>query len=114
MFFPLGYAEALATTGADDALVTALDRGVAAPEAGRWAVVGVTPMIGQNDEADEVFGLSDAQQLVTFADQNHLGELAFWAVTRDQACANGGGLSTCTEITQSPYQFSSLFAAFTG
>lgn len=79
-----------------------------------WAMVGVTPMIGQNDQADEVFGLSDAQQLVTFADQNHLGELAFWAVTRDQPCANGGGLSTCTEISQSPYQFSTLFAAFTG
>jgi hypothetical protein len=79
-----------------------------------WAMVGVTPMIGQNDQADEVFGLSDAQQLVTFADQNHLAELAFWAVTRDQACANGGGLSTCTEITQTPYQFSKLFAAFTG
>ena len=79
-----------------------------------WAMVGVTPMIGQNDQADEVFGLSDAQQLVTFADQNHLAELAFWAVTRDQACANGGGLSTCTEISQSPYQFSKLFAAFTG
>jgi len=79
-----------------------------------WAMVGVTPMIGQNDQADEVFGLSDAQQLITFADQNHLGELAFWAVTRDQACTNSGGLSTCTEITQSPYQFSNLFAAFTG
>ena len=79
-----------------------------------WAMVGVTPMIGQNDEADEVFGLSDAQQLITFADQNHLAELAFWAVTRDQACANGGGLSTCTEISQSPYQFSKLFAGFTG
>jgi len=79
-----------------------------------WAMVGVTPMIGQNDQADEVFGLSDAQQLVAFADQNHLGELAFWAVTRDQACTNGGGLSTCTEIAQSPYQFSTLFAAFTG
>ncbi len=79
-----------------------------------WAMVGVTPMIGQNDQADEVFGLSDAQQLITFADQNHLGELAFWAVTRDQPCANGGGLSTCTEIAQSPYQFSTLFAAFTG
>jgi hypothetical protein len=79
-----------------------------------WAMVGVTPMIGQNDEADEVFGLSDAQQLITFADQNHLAELAFWAVTRDQPCTNGGGLSTCTEISQSPYQFSKLFAAFTG
>ncbi|HWG26332.1 cellulose binding domain-containing protein [Actinospica sp.] len=79
-----------------------------------WAMVGVTPMIGQNDESDEVFGLSDAQQLITFADQNHLAELAFWAVTRDQACANGGGLSTCTEISQSPYQFSTMFAGFTG
>ena len=79
-----------------------------------WAMVGVTPMIGQNDEADEVFGLADAQQLIAFADQNHLGELAFWAVTRDQSCTNGGGLSTCTEITQTPYQFSKLFAAFTG
>jgi hypothetical protein len=79
-----------------------------------WAMVGVTPMIGQNDQSDEVFGLSDAQQLITFADQNHLAELAFWAVTRDQPCANGGGLSTCTEISQSPYQFSTLFAAFTG
>ena len=79
-----------------------------------WAMVGVTPMIGQNDQADEVFGLSDAQQLITFADQNHLGELAFWAVTRDQPCASGGGLPTCTEITQNPYQFSTMFAAFTG
>ncbi|HEX4788809.1 MAG TPA: cellulose binding domain-containing protein [Actinospica sp.] len=79
-----------------------------------WAMVGVTPMIGQNDQADEVFGLSDAQQLVSFADQNHLGELAFWAVTRDQPCTNGGGLSTCTEIAQNAYQFSSLFAGFTG
>jgi Cellulose binding domain/Glycosyl hydrolases family 18 len=79
-----------------------------------WAMVGITPMIGQNDESDEVFGLSDAQQLITFAEQNHLGELAFWAVTRDQPCTGSGGLSTCTEITQSPYQFSSMFAAYTG
>jgi Cellulose binding domain/Glycosyl hydrolases family 18 len=79
-----------------------------------WAMVGVTPMIGQNDESDEVFGLSDAQQLITFADQNHLAELAFWAVTRDQPCTSSGGLSTCTEISQTPYQFSKLFAGFTG
>ena len=79
-----------------------------------WAMVGVTPMIGQNDESDEVFGISDAQQLITFAGQNHLGELAFWAVTRDQPCASGGGLSTCTMISQSPYQFSTMFAAFKG
>ncbi len=78
-----------------------------------WAMIGVTPMLGQNDNTSEVFGLTDAQQLVTFAQQNHLGELAFWEMTRDaNACT--GGLSKCTNVTQTPYQFSKLFAAFTG
>lgn len=79
-----------------------------------WAMVGVTPMIGQNDQSDEVFAVSDAQQLISFAGQNHLSELAFWAVTRDQLCTNGGGLSTCTEISSTPYQFSKLFAGYAG
>ena len=78
-----------------------------------WAMVGVTPMLGQNDESDEVFGLSDAAQLISFAEQNHLGELAFWEVTRDaDACT--GGLSQCTDIAQTPYEFSKMFAAYTG
>lgn len=79
-----------------------------------WAMVGVTPMIGQNDESDEVFQVSDAQQLISFAGQNHLSELAFWAVTRDQPCTNGNSLSTCTEISSTPYQFSKLFAGYAG
>ena len=79
-----------------------------------WAMVGVTPMIGQNDAADEVFQISDAQQLITFAQQNHLSELGFWAVTRDQPCGSAGSLSTCTKIATTPYQFSKLFAAYTG
>ncbi|MFC1420730.1 cellulose binding domain-containing protein [Streptacidiphilus cavernicola] len=78
-----------------------------------WRMVGVTPMLGVNDNTSEVFGLSDAQQLITFAQQNHLGELAFWEVTRD-AHACQGGLSSCTNITQTPYQFSKMFAGFTG
>ncbi|WP_035795500.1 cellulose binding domain-containing protein [Kitasatospora mediocidica] len=78
-----------------------------------WAMVGVTPMLGQNDNADEVFGLADAQQLLTFAQQNHLGELAFWELTRDaNACT--GALFKCTNITQTPYEFSKMWAGFTG
>ncbi|TQF01734.1 cellulose-binding protein [Kitasatospora acidiphila] len=78
-----------------------------------WAMVGVTPMLGQNDNADEVFGTADAQQLLTFAQQNHLGELSFWEVTRDgNACT--GALFKCTNIPQTPYQFSKLWAGYTG
>ncbi|QMU70686.1 cellulose binding domain-containing protein [Streptacidiphilus sp. P02-A3a] len=82
-------------------------------DAQAWAMVGVTPMLGQNDQTDEVFGLADAQQLITFAEQKHLGELSFWEVTRDaNACT--GGLSECTNIAQTPYEFSKMFAGYTG
>ncbi|MGW4379238.1 cellulose binding domain-containing protein [Kitasatospora sp. NPDC004531] len=82
-------------------------------DAQAYAMVGVTPMLGQNDTASEVFGISDAQQLIAFAQQNHLGELAFWEMTRDaNACT--GSLPKCTNIPQTPYQFSKLFAAYKG
>jgi hypothetical protein len=78
-----------------------------------WNMVGVTPMIGQNDNASEVFTQTDMKQLLAFAQQQHLGELAFWDVTRDgNACT--GSLSKCTNIPQSPYEFSKLIAPYQG
>jgi hypothetical protein len=78
-----------------------------------WNMIGVTPMIGQNDNASEVFMPADMQQLLTFAQQQHLGELAFWDVTRDgNACT--GSLSKCTNITQTPFQFSKIIAPYAG
>ncbi|MFD0560851.1 glycosyl hydrolase family 18 protein [Kitasatospora saccharophila] len=82
-------------------------------DAQAYAMVGVTPMLGQNDTTSEVFGLTDAQQLISFAQQNHLGELAFWEMTRDaNACT--GSLPKCTNVPQTPYQFSKLFAGYHG
>lgn len=78
-----------------------------------WNMIGVCPMVGQNDESDEVFSLSDMHQLLTFAQQQHLGELAFWDVTRDgNACT--GSLASCTDITQTPYEFSDIIAPYQG
>ncbi|BAJ26237.1 MULTISPECIES: cellulose binding domain-containing protein [Kitasatospora] len=82
-------------------------------DAQAYAMVGVTPMLGQNDTTSEVFNISDAQQLLAFAQQNHLGELAFWEMTRDaNACT--GSLPKCTNVPQTPYQFSKIFAAYQG
>jgi hypothetical protein len=78
-----------------------------------WNMIGVTPMIGQNDNASEVFTQTDMRQLLAFAAQRHLGELAFWDVTRDgNACT--GSLSKCTDIPQSPYEFSKMIAPYQG
>ncbi|MFD0633328.1 chitinase [Catenulispora yoronensis] len=78
-----------------------------------WNMIGVTPMIGQNDNSSEVFYQTDMQQLLTFARQQHLGELAFWDATRDgNACT--GSLAKCTDIPQTPYEFSKIIAPYQG
>jgi hypothetical protein len=77
-----------------------------------WRMLGVTPMLGQNDDG-AIFSQADAHQLVSFAQSKHLGELAFWEVGRDaNACT--GALYRCTNISQQPYEFSKIFAGYTG
>jgi len=80
-----------------------------------YSMVGVTPMIGQNDDSAEAFTESNAQSLVSFAKQNHLGRLAFWSVDRDQPCGgSASGLSQCSEISQQPLDFTKIFDRYTG
>ena len=87
-----------------------------ATDAQLWAMVGITPMIGVNDTSDEVFQVSDAKTVEQFAAQHHIGRLAMWSLTRDQACAQPSSWAspTCSSIQQSPYDFSHTFEAFTG
>jgi hypothetical protein len=80
-------------------------------------MVGVTPMIGVNDQTDEVLQLSDAQQLLTFAQQKGIGELSMWSSTRDKECPGGAEPSsspTCSSIVQGPNAFTDLFEPFSG
>ena len=82
-------------------------------DAPAWKKVGVTPMIGVNDSRNEIFLQKDARALVNFAKTVHLGMLSFWSQNRDaNACT--GALYKCTNISQSPYEFARIFAAYTG
>ncbi|HEV2344770.1 MAG TPA: carbohydrate binding domain-containing protein [Actinocrinis sp.] len=78
-----------------------------------YAMLGVTPMIGDNDTGP-VFTIADAQQLLSFAQANHIGRLAFWSEGRDNGGCSGGVSPTCSGISQSAFQFTSIFHAFTG
>ena len=49
-----------------------------------WGMIGLTPMTGANDVAGETFTLADAQTVLNFAEQNHIGEIAMWSVNRDE------------------------------
>jgi hypothetical protein len=80
-----------------------------------YASIGVTPMIGQNDDPAEVFTEADAHTLLSFAQANHLGRLSFWSVDRDQPCGgSASGLPACSEISQQPLDFTRIFAPYTG
>jgi hypothetical protein len=80
-----------------------------------YASIGVTPMIGQNDDSAETFTEANAQTLVSFAEQNHLGRLSFWSVDRDQPCGgSASGLPECSEITQQSLDFTRIFTQYTG
>jgi hypothetical protein len=81
-------------------------------DAAAFRMLGVTPMLGVNDDSG-VFGLSDARDLVAFANGNHIGFLSFWETNRDKnACT--GPLFQCTNVSQAPFDFSKIFAGFTG
>lgn len=53
-----------------------------------WKKVGATPMIGQNDVAEEIFTLEDAVTLNTFALERGIGRMSMWSANRDIPCGD--------------------------
>ncbi|MEV7772647.1 cellulose binding domain-containing protein [Kitasatospora sp. NPDC086791] len=86
-------------------------------DAAAWRKVAVTPMIGVNDVASEVFTVADAKQLAEFATAKHLAWLAMWSGTRDKACDGGAKAyadASCSSIVQQPLDFTRALGAYTG
>jgi hypothetical protein len=77
------------------------------------SALGITPMIGANDSAGETFTLANATSLASWANSNGVKLLAFWSVGRDNGgCPNGQVSPSCSGISQSNFQFSSIFHGF--
>lgn len=60
--------------------------GLSLDDSSAWARVGITPMIGQNDVAGEVFTLADAEVVNEFARSKGVGKVAMWSLNRDATC----------------------------
>ncbi|WP_369354695.1 chitinase [Streptomyces sp. cg2] len=119
----------------DYAQGTGTDMGAAAISAGKatlaqmqsvdssytYANLGLTPMIGVNDDGS-TFSLADAGSLASWAASNGVGRMSYWSVSRDQACASAATASAkgsmepaktmkpasspvCSGVSQSPYAF---------
>jgi hypothetical protein len=90
--------------------------GAARSDAEVWSMIGVTPMIGLNDVTSETFDQAEARELLEWARQQGIGEIAIWSLNRDQQNPSGAIRyvePTSSSILQSKYEFSSIFKAFT-
>jgi chitinase len=85
-----------------------------ADAAALWRRVWVTPMIGRNDVAPEVFTTADADRLAALARAQGLGGLAFWSLARDRPCADGTAAvsSTCSGVDAPAGAFGTALARF--
>jgi len=81
---------------------------------GMNAALGITVLIGTNDESDETFLLSDAQTVATYARvQPNIKRLAFWEVSRDNGSCGSAPAdlddNNCSSISQGNWAFSQIF-----
>jgi chitinase len=81
-----------------------------------WSKIGATPMIGQNDEVNEVFTLEDAKSFNQFAISKGIGRMSMWSVNRDVPCgSNYVDLKivsdSCSGVKQDGGGFATLLAA---
>jgi hypothetical protein len=77
--------------------------------------IGLTPMIGQNDEPGEVFTQKDARALERWAGkQPWVCSLSFWASNRDTGHLGKNKTDNDTSgIRQKPWEFTAIFKSFT-
>ena len=79
----------------------------------RYALVGVIPMIGQNDILGEIFTLSDAAYVRSQATTLGLARIAIWSASRDQPCPEGPNTraqDNCSSVAAPAGAFSKALA----
>jgi Glycosyl hydrolases family 18 len=82
-----------------------------------WAMEGNTILPGIDDypKKTEVTYLPDAQRLLDFATENGINTLSIWAIQRDNGgCPGTTDSNSCSGIVQNTWDFTHLFAPFTG
>jgi hypothetical protein len=76
--------------------------------------IGLTPMIGQNDQRGEIFTQADAKALKKWADKRKwICSLSFWASNRDSGQPGKKNENTRSGIPQKPWDFTLIFKPFT-
>ncbi|KAJ3313892.1 hypothetical protein HDV04_001453 [Boothiomyces sp. JEL0838] len=79
------------------------------------ASIGITPMIGKNDQQNLVFSLDNAKQVVDFANSvDYISLLSFWGLQRDVKFAANAqcNLAASSCVVQNDFDFTKVFNQF--
>ncbi|HEV3170957.1 MAG TPA: ricin-type beta-trefoil lectin domain protein [Actinocrinis sp.] len=84
--------------------------------AAAYAKLGNTPMIGQNDSGGEIFTLSDASSVESYAASRGIALLSYWSENRDNGGCPGAtaAAGNCSGVSQNTGDFARAFQPFTG
>jgi hypothetical protein len=104
-----------AATEAMDATASQLESVFNISSSAAYGMLGVTPMIGQNDTSGEIFTLADASTVESYAAQQNIALISMWSEGRDNGGCPGTTTaeSTCSGISQSNGAFTEAFQPFT-
>jgi hypothetical protein len=75
---------------------------------------GISSMNGITDNSETVT-LADFNTILAYAQTHHLARLTFWSANRDRPCAGAyPNDDTCSGVSQSSWDFTRIFAKYTG
>jgi chitinase len=77
--------------------------------------IGISSMNGRTEVAGETVSIEDWNAILSYAQNHHVGRLSFWSLNRDRSCDKvNKDPSSCSGITQSPFDFTKILAAYPG
>ncbi|MEV6738862.1 lectin [Streptomyces sp. NPDC051104] len=100
------------TTQAAEGLKNALKNAYHYSDDQAYRDMGISSMNGITDN-NETVTVNDFRTILAYAQQHHLARLTFWSANRDRPCT-GGPADSCSGVSQSNWDYTRVFAAYTG
>ncbi|MFE5213761.1 MULTISPECIES: lectin [unclassified Streptomyces] len=100
------------TTRAAEGLKNALKNAYHYSDDQAYRDMGISSMNGVTDD-NETVTVNDFRTILAYAQQHHLARLTFWSANRDRPCT-GGPADSCSGASQSAWDYTRVFAGYTG
>ncbi len=103
-----------ASINAANGLKNAVKSAYGYSDADAYRRIGISSMNGKDDEGKTI-NLGDFQEMLAFAKQHHLARFTYWAANRDRPCGGANNdMSSCSGISQRPWDFTKVIGQYKG